>query len=402
MPQYEYSAVDANGKVTSGVMEAATLSQLNARVKEKGLFVVTSVDKAEAKQRNVELKRTKIKTKVLAIFCRQFATLINAGITAVKSLDILQQQATDKVLKESLSEIYEGIQKGESLSEAFRGQGNAYPELFINMVLAGESSGNLDSVLSRLAEHFERENKLNNKIRSAVIYPIVLSFITVAVVILMITVVLPQFTGLITSGGGNIPAPTRFLLGVSDAFTNYWWLILGVIVLTGLIWRMYTRTDKGRLWRDSKLLSAPIVGKSIKMIITARFARTLSTLLSSGIQMLPAIDITSRVVNNSLIQEKLVISMEDIRKGVSLSNSLRKIDELPPMIHNMVSVGEESGLLDDILTKTAAFYDEESEAAIQRLVGLMEPALIIVMAVIIGFIVVSIYMPMFQMYSFVA
>lgn len=402
MPQFEYTAVDINGKTIKGTMEVASKSQLIERVKGNGLFLTSSIDKSEIGSKSVEAKSTKIKTKVLAIFCRQFATLINAGITAVKSLDILYQQAEDKTLKESLGKIYEGVQKGESLSESFRRQGQTYPELFINMILAGESSGNLDSVLYRLADHYEREHKLNNKIKSSMIYPIVLMVITIAVVILMMVVVLPQFTQLITSGGGEIPLPTRILMGMSDFLIHYWWILIGMIALIVILWRSYTRTDKGRLWRDTKMLTMPIVGKSIKMIVTARFARTLATLLSSGIQMLPSIDITTRVVGNRLIHDKLLIAMEDIRKGISLSLSLKRISEFPPMIHNMVGVGEESGLLDDILTKTALFFDEESEAAIQRLVGLLEPTMIILMAVIIGFIVVSIYMPMFAMYSFVA
>lgn len=402
MPQYIYSAVDAKGKTVNGSMEASTQNQLVQRIKEKGLYVTSVKDTAEIRQVRKEGVTKKIKTKTLAIFCRQFATLINAGITAVKSLDILYQQSTDKALKNSLGQIYESVQKGEAMSDAFRRQGSAYPELFSNMIMAGETSGNLDSVLIRLSDHFERENKLNNKIKGATVYPIVLSVVTVLVVIIMLVFVLPQFTGMIVSSGGDVPLPTKILMGLSDIIKRFWWLIGSLLMILAIGLRSYVRNENGRLWWDTRKLTMPIIGKSTTMIYTARFARTLSTLLSSGIQMLPSIDITSRVIGNQLIRNKLIAAIEDIRKGVSLSQALKRIEQFPPMIHNMVNVGEESGLLDDILTKTAAFYDEESEAAIQRLVGLIEPILIIFMAVVIGFIVVSIYLPMLSMYNTVA
>lgn len=399
MPQFVYTAVDERGNTVNGRLEANSHGQLVQRIRDKGLFLTSVVDQAEVHQQIKLGASKKISTKSLAIFCRQFATLINAGITAVKSLGILFQQTEDKSLKASLGVIYEGIQKGESLSEAFRKQGTAYPELFNNMLLAGESSGNLDAVLIRLADHFEKENRLNNKIKGAMIYPIVLSVLTVSVVIIMVVFVLPTFTGFITSGGGEIPLPTRLLIWLSDFLKAYWWLLICIGIVLAIGWRAFVRSENGRLWWDTQKLGMPIVGKSLKMIYTSRFARTLSTLLSSGIQMLPAIEITSRVVGNQLIRNRLTAAIEDIRKGVSLSLSISKIEQFPTMIHNMIGVGEESGLLDDILVKTAQFYDEESESAIQRLVGLLEPLLIIVMGLVIGFIVLSIFLPMIGMYD---
>jgi len=399
MPHYDYTAVDIAGKSVSGSMEAASQQQLIRTIKDKNLYVLSIEDKADKQQKKADAANPKIKTKILAIFCRQFATLINAGVTAVKSLDILYQQTEDKNMKLVLGKIYEGVQKGEALSESFRRQGMAFPELFNNMILAGETSGNLDAVLIRLADHFERENKLNNKIRSSMVYPIILSVVTVVVVIIMLVFVLPTFTDILLSSGAEVPVTTQILINVSDFIKKFWWLLAGMLVIAIIGWRGFTRSDKGRLWWDTKKLGMPVIGKSVKMIYTARFARTLSTLLSSGIQMLPALDITSRVLGNTYLQEKLVTVMEDIRKGVSLSLSLKRVDQFPPMIFNMVNVGEESGLLDDILEKTAAFYDEESESAIQKMVGLIEPALLIVMAVVIGFIVVSIYLPMTSIYN---
>lgn len=402
MPQYSYTSVDKNGKKYTGIIEAANMAQLSSRMREKNQFIVNAEDQADVITSKQIGASRKVKVKPLSIFCRQFATLINAGITAVKSLDILFQQTEDKDMKMYLGRIYEAVQKGEAMSEAFRKQGLAFPELFINMVMAGESSGNLDAVLIRMADHYEKENKLKNRIKGAMVYPLVLMTLTVVVVILMLTVVLPSFTGIILSGGGEIPLPTRILLGLSDFLQQYWYLIAGVIILFTISWRAYKRSEKGRLWWDTTKLKIPIVKKSLRMIYSSRFARTLSTLLSSGIQMLPSIDITARVINNQLIHDKLRSSIEDIRKGTPLSLALKKTDQFPPMIYNMISVGEESGLLDDILIKTAAFYDEESDAAVTRLVALLEPLLIVFMAVIIGFVVISIALPMFSMYGAVA
>ncbi|NLM78588.1 MAG: type II secretion system F family protein, partial [Ruminococcaceae bacterium] len=204
---------------------------------------------------------------------------------------------------------------------------------------------------------------------------------------------------LIVAGGGVLPLPTRILISLSDCLKSYWYLVAGVITLLSIAWRAYKRSDQGHLWWDRQKLKMPIVKKSLRMIYSSRFARTLSTLLSSGIQMLQSLEITARVINNRQIHDRLKMVIEDIRKGTPLSVALKKTDEFPPMIYNMINVGEESGLLDDILTKTAAFFDEESDAAIQRLVGLLEPLMIIFMAVVIGFIVIAIALPMFSMFG---
>lgn len=402
MPQFTYTAINTSGKKQTGSMEAANRGQLINKLKDDGWFVVKAEDVADAIRRKEIGASKKIKLKVLAVFARQFATLINSGITVVKAMDILYQQTEDKTLRESIGKVYEAVQKGETMSDAFRHQGEAYPELFTNMLMTGENAGNLDMVLLRMADHYEKENKLKNKIKGAMIYPAVLGTLTIVVVILMLTVVLPSFVGIITSGGGQIPLPTRILLDLSDFLQSYWYLVLGVIILLVIGFRGFRRSEKGGLKWDSFKLKVPIVKKSLPMIYASRFARTLSTLLSSGIQMIQAIEITARVINNRKLMNELMTVTEDIRKGSQLSTALRRIEAFPVMIQNMISVGEESGLLDDILEKTANFYDEESDAAIARLVGLLEPLMIIFMAVIIGFIVIAIALPMFSMYGAVA
>ena len=402
MAQYTYSAVDLAGKKYNGVLEASSKAQLIQKLREKGQFITDAEDKIDTAARDIASRSKKIKLKPLAVFCRQFATLINSGITAIKALDFLYQQTIDNNLRGCVGRVYESVQKGESMSDAFRKQGQAFPELFVNMVMTGESAGNLDQVLLRMADHYEKENKLRNKVKSAMIYPIVLASLTIVVVIVMLVFVLPTFTGIIVSGGGELPFITRILVGFSEFLQKYWWLLGGIIIGLVIAWRGFKRSEKGHLWWDSTKLKMPVIGKSLRMIVAARFARTLSTLISSGLQMLSSIEITARIVDNQLIHNKLMTVTEDIRKGAQLSVAVRKTEQFPPMIYNMISVGEESGLLDDILTKTAAFFDEESDAAIGRLVGLLEPLMIIIMAVVIGFIVIAMYLPMFQMFSFIA
>ncbi len=398
MPQYSYSAVNAAGVLVKGRADADNPTALNVALKAKGLYIT----KAQEFVINDETTRTsikRIKTKPLSVFVRQFATLIQSGVTVIKGLDVLYQQADDKNLKTIIGRIYEGVQKGELLSEAFRKQKLAFPELLINMIEAGEASGTLDTVLNRMAGHFEKEAKLQNKIKSAMMYPIILSVVMILVVIILLTFVLPTFMGMLSSAGAELPITTKILMGASQLVVDYWYAIIGLIALAIFGWRAFLRSEKGRLWFDSLKFKIPVVKKSLTMIYCARFARTFSTLLLSGIQMLNALEISSRIVGNALLAQNLMTAREDIRKGISLSASFRKIVLLPPMVHSMISIGEESGMLDSVLDKTAAFYDEESDAAIQRMVGMLEPVMIVVMAVVIGFVVISIAQPMFGMYG---
>jgi type IV pilus assembly protein PilC len=285
------------------------------------------------------------------------------------------------------------------LSEAFRRQQNVFPELLINMVAAGEESGTLDTVMDRMATFFEKENATRNKIKSAMIYPIILLIVTIVVVIGLITFVMPQFVNLLTEAGATLPLPTRILMGISNGIVDYWYLIIIVIMIAGFGFYSWKKSRKGRLTWDSFKLTMPIMGNTITAITCARFSRNMATLLSSGIQLIQCIEITSRVLGNQYFADHIMASKEDIRRGQQLSDALRKITKLPPMIHNMVGIGEESGALDSILNKTADFYDEEADTAIKRLVAMLEPIMILVMGVLVGFIIVSIMMPMFQLYG---
>ncbi len=398
MPQFRYVAVNAEGVRVNGLADADNLSMLQQALRGKGLFC-TGAKEVEQDGGSSKVSIKRVKTKELAVFCRQFATLITSGVTVVKGLDVLYQQTDDKNLKQIIGRIYDGVQKGELLSVSFRKQKEAFPSLLINMIEAGEASGTLDTVMNRMAAHFEKENKLQNKIKSAMTYPMVLACVAVVVVIVLITFVLPTFTNMITNVGGKVPPTTQFLMGVADFLKGYWYIVIGVLVLGFFLWRAFLRSESGRLKWDTFKLKVPILKKSLVLIYSARLTRTFSTLLFSGIQMLSAIEITSRIVGNQLIMNQMMSAREEIRKGITLSSAFKRITILPPMLQSMIMIGEESGMLDSVLEKTANFYDEESDSAIQRLVGLLEPLMIVVMAVIIGFVVISIALPMFGMYG---
>jgi type IV pilus assembly protein PilC len=284
-----------------------------------------------------------------------------------------------------------------TLSEAMAKHENIFPALLINMVEAGEVSGNLDVLMERMAIHYEKENNIENKVKNALVYPIVLSIVAIAVVVFLLTVVMPTFIGMFESSGSLLPGPTRVILTISNLLKEYWYLFLVVVILivTGII--SFRKTESGRVLVDNLKIKIPGVKKMSIKIITSRFTRTLSTLLSSGIPLLQGLDVVSKVVGNEVVSNKLNQAREDIRKGIPMSRTIKDIGLFPPMVDSMIKIGEESGALDDILYKTADFYDEEVETSLQKMTTLLEPILIIFMALIIGFIVIAMAMPIFDM-----
>ncbi|WMM26945.1 type II secretion system F family protein [Tissierella sp. MB52-C2] len=393
---YKYKAVSQTGETIEGFFEGEEESDVLAMIKGNN-YIPISIERDIESDAKIDLFSKKVKKKDLAVFCRQFYTMLDAGIGIVKCLEILEKQSQNKALIKALSGVYESVQKGFTLSESMRKHKKVFPGLLINMVQAGEVSGNLDTIMERMAVHFEKENKLENKIKSAMIYPIILSIVSIGVVIFLLIAVMPTFIGMFESSGQALPLPTQILLNISNWLTEFWYLFLGGVILAvaGLI--LYKETPSGRITLDTIKLKIPVVKDTNVKIITSRFTRTLSTLMSSGIPLLESIEVVGRVVGNKVVENRLEKSMEDIRKGATLSNAVSETRIFPPMVDSMIKVGEESGALDDILYKTADFYDDEVEVALQRLTTLMEPIMLIVMALIIGFIVIAMAIPMFDM-----
>lgn len=323
--------------------------------------------------------------------------MLNAGVTIVKCLDILEAQTENKVLRSATRDTYDNVQKGMTLSEAMRKHEKVFPSLLVNMIEAGEVSGSLDVIMERMAMHYEKEYKIENKIKGAMIYPIVLGVVSIAVVIFLLVAVMPTFVGMFESSGVELPTPTKILLNISDSLKNQWYIYLASIIAIILGFGYFSRQESGRLLIDSLKLRLPVVKDTNIKIATSRFTRTLSTLLSSGIPLLQGLDVVAKIVNNKFLGLKIDNAKEEVRKGVPLSRTIKAIKIFPPMVDSMIKIGEESGSLDDILNKSADFYDEEVEVAIQKMTEMMQPILIVIMALMVGFIVIAMALPMFDM-----
>ncbi len=393
--KYNYTAITKNGFKVSGSVESNSENDVLRMIKNNG-YLPVSIDRDVEAEAGIEIFAKKVKKKDLAVFCRQFYTMLDAGLNIVNSLDILSVQTENKTLRKAITDVAEDVQKGVTLSEAMRIHEKVFPSILINMVEAGEVSGNLDTILERMAVHFEKENKTENKVRSSMVYPIVLMVVSIAVVIFMLIFILPTFVGMFEGSDTPLPLPTRILIGLSDFLKSYWYIFIGLVALIVFGISSYINSESGRRFFDSIKLKLPIVKATTVKIVTSRFTRTLSTLMSSGIPLLRSMEVVSKVVNNKVVEEKLISGIEDIRRGVPLSRMIRDIEIFPPMVDSMVKIGEESGALDDILLKTADFYDEEVDVALTKLTSMLEPLMIVFMALIIGFIVIAMYLPMFE------
>ncbi len=393
---YKYKAISQSGDPIEGFFEGESETEVLAMLKTNQ-YMPISIEKDIGTSAKLDLFSKKVKKKDLAILCRQFYTMINAGVEITTGLEILSKQSSNKTLSHTLSIVHEDVQKGFTLSESMRKHQKVFPSLLINMVQAGEVSGNLDTIMERMAVHFEKENKLENKMKSAMIYPSILGLVSIAVVVFLLVAVMPTFIGMFESSGQTLPAPTQILMGLSGKLTEFWYLFLGgtVIIVGGFT--LYRQSAVGRTTLDSLKLKIPIVNDTSVKIVTSRFTRTLSTLMSSGIPLLESIEVVGKVVGNKVVENRLEDSIEDIRKGATLSRAIKDVKVFPPMLDSMIKVGEESGSLDDILYKTADFYDEEVELALQRVATLVEPVMLVVMALLIGFIVIAMALPMFDM-----
>lgn len=393
---YKYRAVSERGEILEGYCEGKTESDVLTMLKSNNYYPL-SIEVDEGSVVKEDILDKKVTKKDIAIFCRQFYTMLDAGISIINCLDTLGKQTENKTLQKAIMAVHEDVQKGMTLSETMGKHEKAFPHLLTNMVEAGEISGSLDRIMERMAIHYEKEYNIENKVINAFVYPVVLSVVAIAVVIFLLTVVMPSFIAMFEASGTTLPGPTRALLSISHWLVNYWYIIIFVVGLLIFSFTFIRSTDEGRSFFDSFKLKFPGLNNIYIKIIISRFTRTLSTLLSSGVPLLQALDVVGRVVGNKVVANKLKLVEEDIRKGVPLSRTIKDMKLFPPMVDSMVKVGEESGTLDEILYKTADFYDEEVEVSLQRMTTMLEPILIVLMSIIIGFIVIAMAMPMFEM-----
>lgn len=392
MAEFKYLALDSSGNRIKGIHMSESRSEAILQLRDNGLKIIEIDEKKGSMANPFE----KITIKDLAVFCRQFHTLISAGSTIINTLDVLRLQTEKKKFKVILNEVYEDVQKGLVFSDALKKHPDSFHNILISMVRAGEYSGNLDNIMDRMAVYYEKENQLRNKISGAMVYPIVLSVMAIGVVTFLMTFIMPTFVELFTTSGVQLPLVTRILLGISNVLKNYWYIVFGV--LGGFIFFMAKFLSKGEGARlfDKFKINSPIIGSLNNKIITARFSRTLAILLNSGASLIDSIEIVSNVVGNSIVRDKLMEARESMKKGVLISASINKINFFTPMVVSMIKIGEESGELDSILDKTANFFDDEVETSLHKLVVMIEPLLIVVMGGLVGFIVIAMLLPLFD------
>ena len=397
MSNFRYQVIDSAGKKSEGIIEAASIGEATRKLKTDGKYISSLTLDRGSGLANITIGSPMLKSKDLVLISRQLASLLAAGITVVRALDMLYQQLDSKKAKKCIGEIYESVQGGRSLSEAFREQRGVIPNIMISMIAAGEESGRLDEVMERLAEHFQKAQKLKNKVSSAMVYPKILAGLTAAVSIGLLTFLVPKIGETIKSLGGELPALTKALLAISGSLVKWWFVYIAVVALLVYGFKVWKSSDKGGEQWSYLMLKLPIVGKATTMNAAARFTRTVSTLLKSGISVLQAVEITEKSLDNLILEKKLSEARVEIRKGTSLSKSIRGITEFPPMIYAMVAIGEESGTLDAILDKAADFFEDEADSATAKMTAALEPCMIIIMAIIVGLVVGGIAMPIFTM-----
>jgi len=394
--QYKYKAVSDNGNIIEGIYDAESEAEVVSMLKSSR-YMPINIEETYNSGASKTITLEKVKKKDLAVFCRQFYTMLNAGVCIVKCLDVLEKQCENKLLKKALSEVYDNVRKGMTLSEAMRNNEKIFPNILINMAEAGEMSGSLDVIMERMAFHYEKENKIENKIKGAMVYPVILIIVAIAVVVFLLVAVMPTFISMFERSGIELPVPTRMLLIISNSITDFWYMYVIIFTAITLGTSYFFRTDSGSMMLDIIKIKIPLIKDINIKVATSRFTRTLSTLLASGIPLIQGIDIVSKVIGNRFIAKKLEEIKEDVRKGIPISRTIRNASIFPPMIDSMIKVGEESGALDDILNKSADFYDEEVEASLQKMTELIQPIMVVIMALVVGFVVVAIALPMFEM-----
>ena len=396
MPKFKYTAVDANGNNVSDTIFATDITEFNALLKQKQEYVI-SVKELEDDMQKARSNSSAIGMKDISILCKQFSTMLNSGITIIKSLDVLYRQAEKKKIKDILLKVYEQVQVGKGLSEAMANVEGAFPPFMISMIESGEVSGSLESVMERLAIHYEKQLALRNKVTSAMIYPIILCIVGVGVVFLLFTFVMPNLMGMFDTE--NLPLITEILFDISNFMQDSWPVLLiggGVIIFSLLILR---RTKAVGNMMDRAKVNMPLIGKLYCIVIASNFCNTMYSVFSSGMSLITALELTSNVMGNKYIEDRLVDVIGEIRTGGALSVALAKTEIFPQMMVTMVSVGEESGALDEILEKTADFYEAEADNAIQKMVSLLEPVMILGLGIIVGIVVVGIMAPIYGMYD---
>jgi type IV pilus assembly protein PilC len=395
MPAFTYTARALNGELKTATIEAPNRDEVVAQLRKQRMNVV-KIDEAKVAAQ-AKKKKGKISMRDVVIFTRQFSTMINAGLPLVQALDILAKQSENPALKDVTNAVVYDVESGNTVADALRKHPNAFTDLYVNMVAAGEAGGILDTILMRLATFMEKNDALVRKVKGAMIYPgVIMSVAGIAIIVLLIFVI-PVFEKMFGDVGLALPLPTRVVIGMSKFLTHYWWMLLIGGFVGSSSFKKYYASNDGKLVIDRLMLKAPILGDVLRKSSVSRFTRTLGTLIGSGVSILDGLEITAKTSGNRVIQDAIMASRASIAGGETISAPLQKSQVFPPMVISMIAVGEQTGGLDEMLSKIADFYDEEVDAAVSGLLSLLEPIMIVFLGVVVGGMVIAMYLPIFDM-----
>lgn len=400
MAQFSYQAVEKDGKTKKGNIEAESIDKARSLLRADNLTVIKIGEAGMLnKDININIGKKKLKPRDLSVFCRQFLSILKAGVSMIAALEMLSDQTENKILKAAIKSIKDNVEKGDTLSQAMKKQEGIFPSILLSMIEAGEASGSLEVSLERMSEHFEKDARIKGMVKKAFMYPIVLIFVMIAIVIIMLTFVIPQFEAMFKDIGSDLPAITKGALALSESLQNNWlFYIIGIVAIV-VAYKVYANTPNGKRVVANLMLKVPVFGMLSVKTASARFTRTLSTLMASGMPLIDSINICANVMDNVLFKDALAETSKQVERGLNLSVPLKQSGLFPNMVIHMIGIGEETGNMEEMLTNVANYYDEEVEMTTQQATALMEPMIIVVMAVVVCLLIAVIYGPMMQLYS---
>ncbi len=401
MPVYLWEAETRKGEKRKGEIEAANEAALRGILRRQGLASIAIKPKPKDLADYLPFLKKKVKEKEIVIFCRIFSTMINAGLPLIQCLELLAQQEQNKTFAKVIRSIKEDIEGGSTLSDALKKHPQIYDELFVNLVSAGESGGILDVILQRLSNYMEKAMKLKSKVKGAMTYPASVLVISIAVVALLLVKVIPVFKKMFEGFGSELPGPTQFLINVSEVAQKYFLVAIVAVAVAVYAFRRFYKTEKGTLLIDDLILKAPVFGPLLKKVAVARFSRTMSTMMASGVPILEGLAIVSKTAGNKIIENALMRVRKSISEGKTIAEPLTETGIFPPMVVQMIAVGEATGALDTMLGKIADFYDDEVDAAVDAMTALLEPFMMVFLGGVVGGMIIAMYLPIFKMASVV-
>jgi len=401
MPVFIWEGTTRKNEVKKGEIEGVDELAVRGLLRRQGFKSVEVKKKPKDLSEYLPFLKGGVKEKEIVVFCRIFSTMINAGLPLIQCLDLLAQQEQNKTFKDIIKKVKEDVEGGASLTDALKKYPNIFDELFVNLVAAGEAGGILDVILGRLSAYMEKAMKLKSKVKGAMTYPAAVLVISVGVVTLLLLKVIPVFKKMFEGMGGELPGPTQFLVNASEMAQSYWWIAAGILVVLYIIFDRFRKTEKGRWTLDTMILKAPVFGPLLKKVAVAKFSRTLSTMMSSGVPIMEGLNIVSKTSGNVVIEAALVKTRQSISEGRTIAEPLMETGIFPPMVVQMIAVGEATGALDTMLSKIADFYDDEVDAAVEAMTSLLEPVMMVFLGGIVGGMIIAMYLPIFKMASVV-